>query len=115
MWALRDLQKSVRDALVRGDGSRVEPVLVGGRDARKRLAIHQRHYHASLVTALLDRFPATVWLVGSVFVTQAAREFVYENPPSKPCIAEYGERFPGFLATRPGASRIPYLRQFGEL
>src|SRR5262249_12442336 len=36
-------------------------------------------------------------------------------PPSKPCIAEYGEGFPQFLATRPVAATIPYLRQFAEL
>jgi hypothetical protein len=113
--ALPDLQRGVRDALVLGHISGLEPLLVGGRDASKRLAIHQRHYHASLVTTLLDRFPATVWLAGSEFVTDGAREFVHEHPPSRPCIAEYGERFPAFLATRQGALEIPYLRQFGEL
>jgi hypothetical protein len=30
-------------------------------------------------------------------------------------IAEYGEAFPGFLASRPAASRVPYLAQFASL
>ena len=34
--------------------------------------IHQRHYATSLTRALVERFPATVWLVGSELVTRAA-------------------------------------------
>jgi hypothetical protein len=113
--ALADLQAGVRDALITGKGAALEPLLLGGADASKRLAIHQRHYAASLVTALLDRFPATVWLVGSALVTDAARQFVRRHPPTRPCIAEYGEEFPDFLASRPGATEIPYIRQFAEL
>jgi hypothetical protein len=112
---LADLQRRVRNALVLGDVSGLEPVLVGGRGARSRLAIHQRHYRTSLITALLERFPATVWLAGSPFVIEAAREFVRECPPSRPCMAEYGEEFPAFLITRPGSATIPYLQQFAGL
>jgi hypothetical protein len=113
--ALADLQAGIRQALLTGDASPLQPVLVGGRDGQRRLAIHQRHYAASLTTSLLDRFPATVWLLGSPFVTDAARQFVQEHPPTRPCIAEYGEEFPAFLATRPGAAGTPYVRQFAEL
>jgi hypothetical protein len=113
--ALPDLQKSVRDILTRGGATGLESVLAGGQEPRRRLWIHHRHYQSSLITALLDRFPATVWLVGSPFVTDAAREFIRARPPSRPCLAEYGEDFPSFLASRLGASEISYLRQFGEL
>jgi hypothetical protein len=113
--ALRDLQANVRDALVLGGSSGLESILIGGVDPPKRLAIHQRHYQASLVTALLDRFPATIWLVGSDFVRDAAARFVRGYPPDRPCIAEYGEEFPRFLTTRPGAGKLPYLRPFAEL
>jgi putative DNA-binding protein len=113
--ALHDLQKGVRDALILDDVSGLDSVLVGGRDARKRLAIHQRHYRTSLITALLDRFPATVWLLGSTFVTEAARRFVREHPPSRPCITEYGDDFPAFLSGLPGAADFPYVRSFAEL
>jgi hypothetical protein len=113
--ALPDLQRTLRDALVHGGTVGLESLLVGGRDPNKRLAIHQRHYRVSLIRTLLERFPATVWLVGSPFVTDAAHEFVSARPPSRPCIGEYGEWFPEFLATRPGAEEISYLRQFAEL
>jgi hypothetical protein len=113
--ALDDLQKCVRDALILDDISGLDSVLVGGRDARKRLAIHQRHYRASLITALLERFPATVWLLGSTFVTEAARRFVGFRPPCKPCITEYGDDFPAFLSEMPSAADFPYLRPFADL
>ena len=91
------------------------PLLVGGRDPQKRLAIHARNYETSLVKALLGKFPATHWLVGTPFLAEAAREFIRVRPPDAPCIAEYGEDFPAFLATRPLADRVPYMRWFAEL
>jgi Putative DNA-binding domain len=115
MPALADIQSAIRDALVRGDRSVLAPILSGGADPEHRLAIHQRHYVASLARALLDRFPATVWLVGSELVTDAATSFVRERPPSKPCIAEYGESFPRHLGEHPAARSLPYLSQFAEL
>jgi hypothetical protein len=112
--SLAELQQGFRDALVTGDAGHVAPALVGGADPRARLAIHQRHYEASLVRALLDRFPATQWLVGSQPVIEAAREFVRRQPPAAPCIAEYGEAFTTHLAGAPIGDRVPYLREFAE-
>ena len=65
MPTLSDIQAGIRDALVNGDCSAVAPLLSGGSRPEQRLAIHQRHYVASLTRALVERFPATVWLVGS--------------------------------------------------
>jgi len=115
MPSLADIQSAVADALVRGNRRALVPVLSGGINAEHRLAIHQRHYVASLTRALLDRFPATVWLVGSELVTDAATSFIREEPPSKPCIAEYGESFPQHLGAHPAAASLPYLRQFAQL
>lgn len=115
MPALADLQADVRRALLAGDTTALEPFLIGGQDGRKRLAIHQRHYNASLVTSLLDRFPATVWLVGSEFVQRAAQQFVWQHPPARPCLAEYGDDFPAFLMAQIGSNELPYLGQFATL
>ena len=115
MPALAEIQAAVRDALVRGDQRVAAAMIAGGVQPTRRLAIHQRHYAASLTRALLDRFPATVWLVGSELVTDAARSFIREQPPSKPCIAEYGEAFPQHLGAHPAADALPYLSQFAEL
>lgn len=115
MPSLAETQALVRQAVVAGDLTAVSPWLVGGLDARTRLAIHQRHYESSLVTAILGKFPATGWLVGAPFVEQHARAYVHQQPPHAPCIAEYGADFPEFLSTQRGTERVPYLRAFGEL
>jgi len=113
--SLADIQRSVRRAVVTGDAAGLEPLLAARGVARERLAIHHRHYETSLVTALLGKFPATTWLVGTPFLTEAATRFVLEHPPKAPCIAEYGEDFPAFLSSLPGADRVPYLEEFAGL
>ena len=115
MPSLADLQKRIREALVLSAPFESESVLVGGHEPDRRLGVHQRHYRSTLVRTLVERFPATVWLVGSPFVTTAAAAFVRHQPPTRPCLAEYGEEFPAWLATRSGAAKIAYLNQFAEL
>ena len=115
MQSLGDLQSDVHNAVITGDFASVAPWFAGGRAVERRLAIHHRHYQASLIRALVDRFPAMIWLVGSEFVTGAAGTFISKHPPGTPCIAEYGENFPTFLAECRGAEQIPYLREFAEL
>lgn len=115
MPSLAETQSLLRQAIVGGETTAGAPLLVGGADARTGLAIHRRHYETSLVTALLGRFPATAWLVGTPFLEESALAFVHERPPHGPCIAEYGVDVPEFLALHPGATRVPYLREFAEL
>jgi hypothetical protein len=113
--AMVETQLRLRRALVGDDTAGVVPLLVGGRDPERRLAIHRRHYESSLVTAIRTKFPATAWLVGSRLLDEAARDFVQLHPPAAPCIAEYGEEFPGFLSSRLGVDRVPYLHPFAAL
>jgi Putative DNA-binding domain len=113
--SLADLQANVRRALTSGDVTSLASVLVGGGSPLHRLAIHRRHYQASLVTALLEKFPATVWLIGSDAVAQVAHAFVRAHPPLRPCIAEYGSAFPAFLAASHTDTMPPYVRSFAEL
>jgi hypothetical protein len=86
-------------------------LLTGGGNPTGRFAIHSRHYAASLARSLVERFSATVWLAGSEVVTAAALLFVREHPPTRPCIAEYGDAFPRHLASY-AATRLPYIEQF---
>ncbi|OGA44441.1 MAG: hypothetical protein A3G25_03760 [Betaproteobacteria bacterium RIFCSPLOWO2_12_FULL_63_13] len=115
MLPLADVQQRLRNAVVADDFRAAAPLLIGGVDATRRLAIHRRHYETSLVAALMGRFPATAWLMGTAPIEDAARRFVHIHPPTAPCIAEYGRHFGVFLAAEPGAERVPYLQSFAEL
>jgi len=115
MPSLADLQADMCRALVSGDADGLAPRLVGGSSASKRLAIHQRHYETSLVTALLEKYPASAWLLGSRFLTSAARDFVRIHPPTRPCLAEYGDDFPAFVGSFGEGPALPYIRSFAEL
>ena len=114
MPSLAETQARLSAAILKGDAAAIAPVLVGGRDPLARLAIHHRHYEASLVSALATKFPATVWLSGDALFTAAARAFVRRHPPAAPCITEYAEDFPRFIAAWPGVDRAPYLGSVAE-
>src|SRR6516164_3164096 len=115
MPSLAETQLRIRRAVVDGDTAGIAPLLIGGRDPGQRLAIHQRHYRSSLVAAIRTKFPATAWLLGMPFLDEAAKQFVRQQPPAAPCIAEYGEEFPRFLSTYLGGARVPFLCSFEEL
>jgi len=111
---LADLQADIATAVVEDAIPECAGLLSGGDDPSRRLAIHARHYAGSLTRSLVERFAATVWLAGSDFVTAAAQRFVREHPPTRPCIAEYGDEFPSYLASYSG-TRMPYVAQFATI
>jgi hypothetical protein len=113
--ALAELQRELAHAITSGDGAAVVERLRGGSDPTARLAIHLRHYTASLAAALCDKFPASSWLAGADVVRDAAIAYARRHPPMQPCIAEYGQDFPQFLARHPRTARLPYLKSFAEL
>jgi Putative DNA-binding domain len=118
MPTLAEIQLLFRDAVVQGDTQQVDflgSLLAGGRCPERRLIVHQRNYRQSLVDALLLKFPATGWLLGTQVLTEAATRFIREYPPQAPCIAEFGAGFPNFLSQCPAAMRAPYVREFAEL
>lgn len=112
---LTETQAAFRDAVVKGDGAAAMTRLAGRGDVAYRLSIHQRHFEASLVTVLAGRYPTLEWLLGSAFLTAAAAAFARAHPPARPCMAEYGEAFPGFVAARPEVRSMPWLADVGAL
>lgn len=115
MPLLAEMQQHVRDMVLGGSADSMSSLLVGGAAPTRRLAIHQRHYQASLVEALLGKFPACVWLLGTPLVAEAARAFVRCHPPTAPCIAEYGAAFPEFLAVHAEARLLPCVLSLARL
>src|SRR5262249_17207780 len=118
MPTLAETQLSFRNVVVQGDTQQVgflASLLVGGRSPEKRFIVHQRNYRQSLVDALLIKFQATGWLLGTQLLTEAATCFIRQYPPQAPCIAEFGAGFPDLLSQCPAAVRAPYVREFAEL
>jgi len=101
--------------MLTGDSRLAPESLEGGSNPRIRLAIHLRHYQTSLRTALQQKFPATVWLLGASLFRAAASAYVRECPPRTPCIAEYGRDFPRFVAGFEGAAGLGYIEAFASL
>jgi len=112
---LADVQARIASALVTGAPELCDDLLTGGEERVQRLAVHQRHVHTSLARAIVGRFPATSWLAGPALVTGAAAAFVSHHPPTRPCMAEYGETFPEFLGEWPAATHLPYIAQFATV
>jgi len=111
---LADVQRAVTNTLLTGVPPQEQTVpLVGGNRPERRLRVHARHYAASLTRAITERFAATAWLIGSDVVVDAARAFVHAHPPTRPCIAEYGEQFPAFLSAR--VPTLAYLEEFATI
>jgi hypothetical protein len=105
----------MRAAIIKGDAADILPRLIGGRDPRYRLSIHQRHYTASIADLFRRRFPTIEWLVGAQFLARAAYDLGRQNPPSRPSLGEYGAEFPCFLASQPGVGALPWLADLGVL
>jgi putative DNA-binding protein len=109
-----DLQSDVTAAMLTAGDLAGAPI-IGGVDPTRRFAIHTRHYAASVTRAIVERFTATVWLVGSAPIVRAAAAFVREHPPARPCMAEYGDAFPAFLESRRDDALPAYVGQFASL
>lgn len=118
MPTLAETQLRFRDAVVQGNTQQVrslQSLLLGGRNPEKRLIVHQRNYRTSLAEALLVKFPATGWLLGTPLLAEAVTRFIGEHPPQAPCVAEYGAAFPDFLLQCPEAAAMRYLSDFARL
>jgi Putative DNA-binding domain len=122
MLALHDLQRSIGRSVLgqldRRPTSTDDPDAAGAMLAEgmtERLWIYRHHYETSLVEALKAIYPAICRLVDERFFEYAAHEYVRANPPRRPCLHEYGEGFPQFLAGFPPCRKLVYLADVARL
>ncbi|MGC2200799.1 MAG: DNA-binding domain-containing protein [Stellaceae bacterium] len=87
----------------------------GGIQPEARLRIYRNHAILSLTETLKATFPVVCQLVDERFFCYAAHEYIREVLPSRPCLAEYGESFPNFLATFPACCDLVYLADVARL
>jgi hypothetical protein len=116
MFALRDLQRAVGRFVLGDDGADLaDAILADGIAPAARLRIYRHHYETSLVEALKAIYPAICRLVDERFFGYAAHDYIKANPPRRPCLHEYGESFPEFLASFPPCRKLVYLADVARL
>lgn len=115
MSSLLRLQSQVAGAMIRGTDHAAAAMVVMDRIApERRLAIHRNHYRISLTDALAATFPVLRQVVGDGIFTRAAAAFIRLQPPASPCLHEYGQAFPAFLAGFGPAAGRPRLTDLGR-
>jgi hypothetical protein len=114
--SLREVESDLRRALLGGDDARARARVRGdGLESGARLAIYRHHVVTTLTAALQATFPVVCRLVDERFFAYAADRYIQAEPPSGPCLFEYGAGFPDFLAEFPPCRPLPYLADVARL
>ena len=112
---LRDLQKSFSNALLQGDNSASNVVLGDGLEPADRLAIYRHHVFDTLIEVLKGAYPVVCRLVDERFFAYAADQYIRQQPPTGPCLFEFGASFAHFLAHFPPSRKLVYLPDVARL
>lgn len=114
--SLLDLQRSFRRALLEGEESALAASIVADDVApAERIGVHRNNVLSSLTSVLKESFPVVCRLVDERFFDYAADAFVRMHPPGRPCLSEYGQDFPDFLASFAPCRDLVYLADVARL
>ena len=80
-----------------------------------RLGIFRNNSLVTHTSVLASMFPVVRRLVDPSFFAYLAHEFLRKNPPTHPCLSQFGNSFPAFVATFPPVMRIVYLEDVARL
>lgn len=116
MPSLREVEADLRLALLGGDDAPARSWIRGdGLAPAARLAIYRHHVVTTLTAALGAAFPVVCRLVDERFFAYAADRYIRVEPPSGPCLFEYGAGFADFLAEFPPCRSLSYLADVARL
>ncbi len=116
MTTLLDLQRRFASALLARDDTSVLPLIdAAGMRAAARIDVYRNNIVSSLTDVLAETFPALRRLVDPRFFEYAAHEFLTASPPERPRLAEYGARFPAFIAGFEPCRPYPYFADVAQL
>jgi hypothetical protein len=116
MLTLPELQARFAQAILREDAEDVAGHVLGdGLPRGARVRIYWNHVFSSLTEALEATFPVVCRLVDPRFFGFAADRYIHTDPPHGPCLFEYGETFPDFLAGFSPCADYPYLADVARL
>jgi Putative DNA-binding domain len=112
---LGELQTLFKSALLQDDHGVTSAVLGDGLAPHARLAIYRHHVFTTLTEVLKAAYPVVCRLVDERFFTYAADQYIRQQPPTGPCLFEYGALFPHFLADFPPCRELVYLPDVARL
>ena len=116
MFALRNLQAAFAASLEGEEQPGLADAIVSDTiSAPARLRVHRHHVAQSLTGALAATFPTVQAIAGEAFFRTMAMEFVAEELPVQPVLAEYGEGFPAFVSGYGPAAALAYLGDMARL
>jgi hypothetical protein len=112
---LGELQTLFKSALLQDDHGVASTVLGDGLAPHARLAIYRHHVFTTLTEVLKLAYPVVCRLVDARFFAYAANQYIRQQPPTGPCLFEYGASFPYFLADFPPCRALVYLPDVARL
>ena len=96
-------------------GAAAREIEADGLAPEARLEIYRHHVLTTLTSALEATFPVVCRLVDRRFFAYAADRYLRAHPPTGPCLFEYGDSFPDFLAAFPPCRDLAYLPDVARL
>jgi hypothetical protein len=116
MPSLHELQRGIARAILTGEGGEAAGWVAGdGLSPAARLQIYRNHFRITLGDALEAVFPATRSFLGEACFRGMARRYLEAEPPVRPCLFEFGESFPAFLASQPELAVAPAVPDLARL
>jgi hypothetical protein len=116
MSTLRELQAQIRVAML--DGDEREAAATVHHDElgpSARLAVYRHHVLTSLTAVLESTYPVVARLVDPRFFRFAADRYIRAQPPTGPCLFEYGGSFGDFLEAFEPTRHLAYLPDVARL
>ena len=83
--------------------------------AQAGFAVYRNTVIKACIDALQANYPAVTALVGETWFRAAAADYVRAEPPIRPTLLDYGEKFAAFLARFAPAAELTYLPAVAQL
>lgn len=116
MTALRELQDSLRAALLSRDNAALDVgIRSEGLEITRRLGIYRNTVFSNLRSALRAIFPVVERLVGADFFAFASDDYIRQYPSPAGDLNRYGEQFGDFIAGFAPAAALRYLPDVARL
>jgi Putative DNA-binding domain len=116
MTTLPKIQAGLVAAILRDDATGVAPAIeADGLAPEARIQVYRNHVLSSLTEMLASTYPVVCRLVHRRVFGFVADAYIRRQPPTGPCLFEYGATVPAFLASFPACADYPYLGDVARL